>query len=190
MASGKSTVAKMFAELGVPVWNADAAAHEIYRRHPELREALADRWGSEVLAGADVDRTAIARIVFAAPAELDWLNGQVHPMVRTDFEAWLITVADVPYIVREAAILFESGADQDCDEVVTVSAPEADRIARAVNRDALTSDQIRSRLTRQLTDLERERRADFVVTNDDSTTLQELQKQVHKLHELFSEPLT
>lgn len=190
MASGKSTVAAMFADLGVPIWNADLAAHEIYRHHPRLREALADRWGSEVLTENDVNRAAIARIVFSNHAELEWLNAQVHPQVRAEFENWLATVSNAPYIVREAAILFESEANLGCDKVVTVAAPESDRVARAANRDGLTSDQIRARLAHQLSDLEREQRSDFVITNDDSTTREELQKQVLRLHKLFNEPLT
>lgn len=189
MASGKSTVAALFAELGVPIWNADQAAHEIYRRHPSLRQALADRWGPEVLTGEDINRAAVAGIVFTDPEELEWLNAQVHPQVRVDFEAWLATVSNAPYIVREAAILFESGANRDCDKVVTVAAPESDRLARAAGRDGLTSDQIRARLAQQLSDLEREQRSDFVITNDNVTTTEELQKQVLNLHKLFIEPL-
>jgi dephospho-CoA kinase len=106
-----------------------------------------------------------------------------------DFEAWLATVSNAPYIVREAAILFESGANRDCDKVVTVAAPESDRLARAAGRDGLTSDQIRARLAQQLSDLEREQRSDFVITNDNVTTTEELQKQVLNLHKLFIEPL-
>lgn len=189
MASGKSTVAAIFADLGVPIWNADLAAHEIYRHHPQLRQVLADRWGSEVLTENDVNRAAIARIVFANPEELEWLNGRVHPQVRLDFEAWLTTVSNAPYVIREAAILFESGSNQDCDKVVTVAAPESDRVARAVHRDGLTSDQIRARLTHQLSDLDRAEKSDFVIQNGNSTTFEELQKQVFKLHKFFSEQL-
>lgn len=190
MASGKSTVAALFAELGAPVWNADKAAHEIYRGHPQLRQALADRWGTGTIVGDDVDRAAVGDIVFANSEELEWLNAQVHPRVRMDFEAWLATVADAPYVIREAAILFESGANRDCDKVVTVAAPEADRVARAASRDGSNSDQIRARLAHQLSDLEREQRSDFVITNDDATSSEELQKQVLNLHNMFNELLT
>jgi dephospho-CoA kinase len=192
MASGKSTVRKMFEALGVPAWDADRAGHAVYRKHPALRMACAERWGAQVLAGQnDVQRNVIAAIVFADAGELQWLNAQVHPLVRADFHDWLATAGDqAPYVIRESAILFEAGFETDCDAVVCVSAPEADRLARAVQRDGMSAEEARMRMKKQLTDTERNKRCQFVIDNGAAVTLSDLSTNVAVVHQLLIESLT
>jgi dephospho-CoA kinase len=176
MAAGKSVVARMLNALGVPVWDADAEAKSLYRTDPVLRKALLERWGEKVAVrdesgrDVDVDRRALASRIFADSAELRWLESLVHPAVARAFDVWASRVRDVgepPYVVREAAILFESGSHKTCDFVVTVEAPEEVRIARAVlrGRGQVSEEEVRARLRRQATPEQRIELADVVLKN-------------------------
>lgn len=192
MASGKSTVRKMFEGLGVPAWDADRAGHEVYRKHASLREACLDRWGPHVLQGEqDVNRSAIAAIVFDDSAELTWLNAQVHPLVRSDFDLWLAEVdANAPYVIRESAILFEAGIHSDCAAVVCVTAPVTERLARAMQRDGVSASEIQQRMSKQLSDEARNARCQFIIENGAGVTLSDLSTNVGKVHGLLIESLT
>lgn len=189
LGSGKSVVRSMFLALGIPAWDADQAGHAVYRAHPELRRACAARWGDIVLQpNGDVNRKQIAQIVFSSPAELEWLNQQVHPLVQKDFEEWLEGVSSsVAYVIRESAILFESQSELGCDAVICVSANEAVRIDRAMKRDGTVEADVRARMSRQWTDAQRESRSDFVIRNDESVTLGELSSKVDFVHRALLE---
>ena len=178
IAAGKSLVGRMFEALGLPVWNADDAAKQLYATDSALREAMVERWGDDIgafdVAGnlVDIDRQALAKIVFNDPLELTWLEQRVHPAVGRAFEKWIADVqctehADI--VVREAAILFESKSDETCDMVVTVEAPLNLRISRALARksnEALKKEDILKRVEQQWQPHERMAKADHVVQND------------------------
>ena len=186
MAAGKSLVARMFETLGATVWDADAAAKRLYQTDSQLREAMIQRWGAHVARcdvssnAVDVNRQAVAEIVFADAQDLAWLESRVHPAVGRAFDLWLEKQAQVGkahVVVREAAILFESGSDASCDVTVTVEARETLRIARAQHR-AQSKGQpvpdetdIRARMGRQWTEAQRTARADHVVRNSDETAI-------------------
>ncbi len=176
MAAGKSLVARILRALGAAAWDADAAAKSLYRTDPVLRKALLDRWGAEVAVrdesglAVDVDRRALASRIFADPEELRWLESMVHPAVARAFDAWaerMHALGHPSYVVREAAILFESGSHKTCDFVVTVEAPEEIRIARAVlrGRGEVSEQEVRARLRRQATQEQRMGLADVVLKN-------------------------
>ena len=176
MAAGKSVVARILRALGAAAWDADAAAKSLYRTDPVLRKALLDRWGAEVAVrdesglAVDVDRRALASRIFEDPEELRWLESMVHPAVARAFDAWaerMHAVGHPFYVVREAAILFESGSHKTCDFVVTVEAPEEVRIARAVlrGRGQVSEQEVRARLRRQATQEQRLELADVVLKN-------------------------
>ena len=186
MAAGKSLVARMFAKLGATVWDADAAAKTLYQTDAHLREAMILRWGAQVALrddhgnAIDVHRQAVADIVFAEAQELAWLESRVHPAVGRAYNLWLEKQAQIGktrVVVREAAILFESGSDASCDVTVTVEAPETLRVARAQQR-AQSEGQpipeeadIRARMDRQWTEAQRTARADHVVRNTAGTAI-------------------
>jgi dephospho-CoA kinase len=162
LGSGKSTVGRIWETLGVPRWDADQAGAVLYRQDRELRELLLATWGREVLQWnaqgdhVDVNRRQLGAWVFRDAEALARLNGWVHPRVRSGFEVWLQSqTARSPaprMVLRESAILIESGFHRDCDAVVLVTAPEALRIQRAVDRGGMTADQAADRMRQQWDD--------------------------------------
>ncbi|MGB1075904.1 MAG: dephospho-CoA kinase [Flavobacteriales bacterium] len=184
MASGKSLVREMFASLGVPTWDADAAGRALYDQSPELRKRCIDRWGQKVAAGNGINRQAIAQIVFSDAKELNWINQQVHPMVARDFTQWLASRPDGDsYVIRESAILMESGLHLDCDAIILVLAPESQRVRRAMVRDGLSKEQVMLRLQQQWNDRKRKPYADYCISNPDAMGREDLFTSVQNIHD-------
>ncbi len=162
--SGKSTVASYFKELGVPVYIADDAAKQVLQ-YPETARKVIETFG-EVLNNDGIDRKKLAQIVFDNPEKLKQLNAIVHPAVHIHFKEW-IKSQDSNFVIKEAAILFESGSYKDCDKIISVSAPTEIRIERVMSRDNVTRVQVLQRMAHQLSDDERNNRSDFVIFNED-----------------------
>ena len=184
--SGKSTVAKVFKALGVPVFNADKAVHTIYAENYRIRNSVIDKFGVDVAVCdsdgkvVDIDRQALGKLAFREEGGIEFLNNLVHPAVGKSFQTWIKNLpSTVSYVIREAAILFESGASKGCDAVITVSAKESERIARVKRRDGCDIAVIEGKLKAQTTDLERESLSDFILRNNDSDMLLQ---QIEKLH--------
>lgn len=166
--SGKSTVCKVFAALGIPVFEADPVAKELMNTDPELSEQLISLFGPSVyLPDHTIDRKYLARIVFNDPSLLEKLNKVVHPVVRDAFNNWC-EKQKAPYIIHEAAILFESGFYKMMDKTIAVVADESERISRVTKRDELTSEQVHDRIRNQWSDEQRMKLADFVIRNNDN----------------------
>lgn len=166
--SGKSTVCKVFAALGIPVFEADPVAKELMNTNPELAEQLISLFGPSVyLPDHTIDRKYLARIVFNDSSLLEKLNKVVHPVVRDAFNNWC-EKQKAPYIIHEAAILFESGFYKMMDKTIAVVADESERISRVTKRDELTSEQVHDRIRNQLSDEQRMKLADFVIRNNDN----------------------
>ena len=171
IAAGKSTVCRMLSSMGVAVWDADHAAKSLYRTDHGLRDEVVGHFGVEVAlrdgqgASMDIDRSALAKKVFGHPNELAWLESKVHPAVARAFDTWLDGQRERTWVVREAAILFESGSDQGCDAVVTVEAPVALREVRALRRGASAEDVAR-RMSVQWPSEDRIARAQATIWND------------------------
>ena len=184
--SGKSTVCRMFEELGVRCYDCDSRAKWLMQNDEELRAELVELFGAEVYgADGELDRARLAAEVFGNSERLAALNGAVHPAVGRDWERWCAEREGegVAYTIMESAILFDCGFDSKVDRTVTVSAPEALRIERAAARDNAPTEVIRRRIEAQMSDTEREARADYTITNTDLDTVQ---KQVEELHAKFS----
>jgi dephospho-CoA kinase len=162
--SGKSTVARFFIDAGIPVYFADEASREIAST-AEVSAQIRKTFGDKFFNGGKLDRQKLAACVFSDPAALETLNAIIHPAVRNDFSRWLAGHRARPWVVREAAILFESGSDADCDIVITVTAPVELRILRVMERDGIGRDEVLARMSRQWTDAQREAKSDFVVEN-------------------------
>jgi dephospho-CoA kinase len=164
--SGKTTVSRIFQALGYPVFSADKAGHKAYFI-PEVKAAVIDVFGEHVYnLDGSVNRKAIAASVFKSNEKLNRLNEIIHPAVKVLFSEWLQNLSNTEFVFREAAILFESGSHSDCAAVITVSAPEIARIARVQQRDAASVDQVKARLSKQMTDEERRALADYEIVND------------------------
>lgn len=165
--SGKSTVCKVFAALGIPVFEADPVAKELMNTDPDLGELLISLFGPSVyLPGHTIDRKYLAGIVFNNPSLLEQLNKLVHPVVRDAFNGWC-EKQKAPYIIHEAAILFESGFYKMMDKTIAVVADESERIGRVTKRDRLTADQVLERIRNQWSDDQRMKMADFAIRNND-----------------------
>ncbi|MDA0714306.1 MAG: dephospho-CoA kinase [Bacteroidetes bacterium] len=171
--SGKTTVAKLFATLGAPIYMSDDRAKALMHSDLDLKQAITERFGQEVYPKGELDRKSLADRVFSNPAELADLNALVHPAVGQDFRAWLETMEQDghPYIIKEAAILFETGADKEMDEVIVVTAPESLRIDRVMKRDGVDEASVRARISKQWTEEDKLERADHVIVNDGEHSL-------------------
>jgi dephospho-CoA kinase len=172
---GKSTVAKMFAELGVPVFDADAAVHRLQgpggRLVAAIEAAFPDTTGAE-----GVNRTALGEAVLGKPELLRRLEAIVHPAVGEERAAFLCDHADAPLVVFDVPLLFETGGDARVDKVVVVSAPADVQRARVLARPGMTAARLDAILARQTPDAEKRARADFVI--DTGTTLDATRAQV------------
>jgi dephospho-CoA kinase len=174
--SGKTTVARILGSLGIPVFDADARAKSLCQRNADLRAWVVDRFGETCGCYQDgrlidIDRKALAE-----------LNAVVHPAVAQDFQAWHALQSEqsnAPYVVREAAILIETGGHKQCDSLAVVQAPQAVRLARASGRLGTDPAQIELRMQQQLSDEARREHALFVVDNADDN---HLLRQVLDLH--------
>lgn len=166
--SGKSTACKVFRAMGIPVFEADSVAKQLIDDDAYIREQLIQLFGSSVCqSNHTIDRKYLAAIVFNDPSSLEKLNGIIHPAVRNAFEVWY-QAQQSPYIIHEAAILFESGFYKMMDKTITVVTDEAERIERVMKRNAMTEEQIRLRIRNQWTDEQRIKLADFVIGNNDN----------------------
>lgn len=164
--SGKSTVAGIFEAYNVKVFYADRAGIEAYS-HGNVKEAVCELLGERAYRpDGRPDRGYIATKVFSNTTLLDGLNGIIHPVVAAMFDQWKSKHDDAEFLIKEAAILFETNGDRHCDVTITVSAPEDLRILRVTARDGVTNDEVIARIRRQMGDDERQARADFQIIND------------------------
>ena len=163
--SGKSTVAKLFSVLGIPVYDADSAAKRLMRDDPSVRDAVIGAFGESAYRNGELQRQWLAEAVFSDPSRTALLNSIVHPAVLRDASSWMAR-QQAPYAVKEAALVFESGSDRDLDFVIGVTAPEDIRIRRVVTRDGMSVLQARERMARQMPESEKMARCDRVIHND------------------------
>jgi len=164
--SGKSTVAKVFEVLGVPVYYADDAGKRLMNTNKQLQEKIITHFGAAAYPGNQLDRKYLADIVFKSPEKLALLNSIVHPATIADAEEWMQQQTS-PYAIKEAAIIFESGAQEFLDYVIGVYAPVALRIQRSMQRDNISRDQVLGRMNKQIDETIKMRLCDFVITNDE-----------------------
>lgn len=165
MGSGKSTVAKIFNILGVPIFYADFEAKKILdQQHTILK--LEKQFGSKVIdKQGKIQRDVLATIVFNHPASLKFLNELIHPEVEQAFTSWAEEHKDSTYIIHEAAILFESGFDQYMDEVIYVFAPKDVRINRIIKRDKLSLEKVQQRIKNQWDDFKKTNLSNHIINN-------------------------
>jgi dephospho-CoA kinase len=181
--SGKSTVCAVFELLAIPVYYADDEAKKILDADA-VRKSIIAVFGNDVLNGKGaVDRKKISSIVFNDKKKLEQLNSIIHPAVADHFTNWLKQHSSYKYIVKEAAILFESNAYKQVDQVITVVAPTELRIKRTMQRDAISKEQVEQRMNYQMSDEEKIKRSQFVIHNDEE---QLLIPQILLIHEQLS----
>lgn len=180
--SGKTTVAKLFSLLGIPVYSADDAAKEIMSKDPLLVQQIKDNFGAEAYADdGSLNRKYIANIVFNDKEQLEKLNSLVHPATIRDSEEWA-QQQNAPYVIKEAALMFETESFHHVDRVIMVYAPQALRIHRVMQRDGVSRDDVLARMHKQLDEKIKLKLADHVVYNDEQ---QMVIPQVLALHKQF-----
>jgi dephospho-CoA kinase len=178
--SGKTTVCQIFETLGIPVYYADQRAKWLMVHDPALVAGIKQLLGDKAyLPDGSLDRAYIAQRVFNATDLLQQLNQLVHPAVAEDGERWHCAQTGVPYTLKEAALLFESGTYQAMDKMITVFAPEEMRLQRVLARDGGEPDAVRARMKNQMPDEEKMRRADFVIYNDGRRSLVQQVLEIH-----------
>ena len=182
--AGKSIVCGVFRLLGVPVYNADERARYLMTHDLNLISSIVEKFGSEAFnSDGQLNRTFIASVVFKNKEQLEILNGLVHPVVQRDFVSWSENYHHRKYIIKEAALLVESGSYKKLDYVVNVVAPEPLRVARVLQRDPHRSQlDVKHIISRQLSDSEKEKIAAFTIVNDEASLLL---PQVIEIHAFF-----
>ncbi|MEZ5016302.1 MAG: dephospho-CoA kinase [Flavipsychrobacter sp.] len=177
--SGKSVVCQVFNTLGIPAFNADNAAKYLMEHDPTLVSNIKTLFGEEVYIEDKLNRQLLSSIVFNNPKLLQQLNALVHPLTIAYGKEWM-ELQSAPYIIKEAAIFFESGTYKEMDVMIGVTAPEPLRIRRAMNRDNATREKIAQRIAQQMDEQEKMNRCDYIITNDDKTAII---PQVERIHQ-------
>jgi dephospho-CoA kinase len=169
--SGKSLVAEIFTHLGILVFNADDESKKILENDLLIRHQITQWLGPEIYASGKPDRRKLAEIIFANPEILSKMNGLIHPRVMDQFVSWCDKNQNNPYVIHEAAILFESGFYKHMNTTILVIAPEKIRLKRVLKRDQSTEESIRRRMENQWTDEQKTLLADFIIQNDGESPL-------------------
>lgn len=180
--SGKSLISELFHSLGYPIYNSDYEAKNLYKS-PVIKEKVTKLLGPKAFNGDVLNKAYIGEKVFSNSDLLSKLNGIIHPAVGAHFSAWK-EAQKHKFVLKEAAILIESGAYKSCDFIITVSAPEELRLARVVSRDGVSESEVEARMAKQLTDDERDGYATWIIMNDGSRSVI---KQVMEIHKELSE---
>lgn len=180
--SGKSFVCNLFNSLGAPIYQADDRAKWLMHNNPTIKRAVVRLFGKKAYVNQQLNRKHISSIAFSNIDLLQQLNKVVHPQVSKDFLTWTQT-QEFPYIIKEAALLFESGTYLELDAIITVNAPKNERIKRTILRDKSTKEAVLKRMNSQMLDDVKLENADFVIENDGSTPLL---PQIMHLHRLWT----
>lgn len=176
--SGKSSILKVFSKKGIPVYNADINAKRLMHENIALKKEIIAVFGADIYQDNELDRERLAKLVFDDKSKLERLNALIHPAVRDDFTLFL-SYQNAPYVIKEAAILFETGGNEQCDAVVLVTAPESVRIARVMERDHTDSSSVKKRVAHQWSDEDKIPMADYVINNID---WDETLKKIDEIH--------
>lgn len=185
MGSGKSTVCNIFRNLGIPIFTADTEGKELLNKDKITKQKVVEAFGEEMYTSeGEIDRKRMAQLVFSSPKDLEKLNEIVHPRVIERFDQWTKRYLNRPYVIKEAAILFESGSHKNLDKIINVFAPKSQRINRIIKRDDTNREDVERRMRFQYSDEERNELADFIIMNEDGQEMN-LLPQVMELHELF-----
>lgn len=168
--SGKSVVAKVFATLGIPVFNADDEAKRIMQTSPAIKTKLIEQFGASIYNESGLQKEKLAAIVFNDPYQLQLLNAMIHPVTIQAAKDWAAKQTS-PYVIKEAALIFESGSADGLFKVIGVSAPLSLRILRVMQRDGVSKAQVEARMQNQISDTIKMRLCDYVVQNNNQQML-------------------
>lgn len=177
--SGKTSVCKVFSILGIPVFSADSEAQKIMNSNRNIREELNRIAGRDIYPDNCLDRMALAALIFKNPGLLRQVNSLVHPVVFDHFLKWT-GEQNAPYVIMEAAILFESGGANLVDRIATVVAPVEERIDRVIRGNKLSREQVLDRIRNQMDDDARIMKSDYVINNSENEMIIPVILQIHE----------
>lgn len=177
--SGKTTVARIFQTLGVPVYFADAEAKRLMNHDPEIRKSIVKAFGEKSYQGTELNRSFLVSNVFYDEEKLKVLNGIVHPATIADAQNWMLKQT-TPYALKEAAIIFETGAEKYLDYVIGVTAPEELRVKRIIERDGRSKEEVYQFMAKQMDEKKKISKCDFVIYNDEQQMLIPQVLEIHK----------
>jgi dephospho-CoA kinase len=176
--SGKTTLSKLLRAEGYSVYDSDLEARRLQNEHSIMRKKIIDMFGKEIYDEHGLNRSALGKLVFGKPEILNKLNAIVHPLVQDDFENWIDNRLPKKMLFIESAILFESGFNKLVDKVIVITAREDIRIDRVVKRDGITAEHVKTRMSHQMPEEEKLKRADYVIYSDDDKPLLEKTKKM------------
>ena len=177
--SGKSTIAREFSQLGIPIYTTDESAKILMAQDLVVKQKIIDLLGSKAYHHEKLQRQWIGEQIFKDQNLRAKLNAIVHPAVAKDFETWL-GKQKAPYVLKESAILFEIGGDRYCDATILVTAPKEIRIQRVIKRDRTTREAVLARINAQWTDKEKEALATYIIHNIDRTAITQKVVELHQ----------
>lgn len=180
--SGKTTVARMFEEYGIPIYIADTEAKNLMHTSCEIRSELQQLLGENVYVDEQLDRKFMADKIFNDKHLLEKVNNIIHPRVEAHFQEWK-KKQNAPYCIKEVAILFENGSYKRCDKTILVVADEEERIARVMKRDGVKREKVLERMKNQWSDAKKIPLADYIINNQ---SLNAIKKEVKNLHTILS----
>ncbi len=181
MGSGKSIVARIFETLGIPVFNADTIAKKLMEEDPVVQQKIVQLFGEDAYHNGKLNRAFLAGIVFHDKKRLTQLNNIVHPATIAAAGVWM-NLQTAPYMIKEAALIFEAGAEKNLDLVIGVSAPRVLRIKRVMERDLVSKEQAESRMKNQMDETDKMNLCDHVIINDEKHLII---PQVLKIHQII-----
>ena len=183
--SGKSKILSVFSTYGIPCYESDRRAKWLMQKDAELKSQIKSFFGDQIYENDQFNQRKLAKLVFANKCKLEVLNSLVHPRVKMDFKSF-VSQQDTPYIIKEAAILFETGGEKDCDATILVTAPEKLRLQRVLNREKISSMDIKARINNQWSDSRKIPLADYIINNIDwDKTLKKIDEIHQKLLVLY-----
>jgi len=177
--SGKTYVASVFQSLGIPIFNTDIQAKKIMTSSEKLIKLVKEEFGNDIYKDSDLNKEKLASIVFSNSDKLQKLNSLVHPIVKEEFNNWCKKQTS-PYVIKEAAILFESKSHLGLDAVICVSAPLELRMKRLLKRDNFNEKEINQRIENQILQEDKEKQSDYIIVNDEKDLLLPQIIKIHK----------
>lgn len=177
--SGKTIISKVFTVLGIPVYNSDIEAKLLMNSNAQIVTELKNKFGNNLYNKNELDRKKLAKLIFNDKNNINFVNNTVHPVVKLHFNKWA-EKQNSEYLIKETAILFERGIYKDVAHIITVVAPEHIRIKRIIKRDHLNTEEIKARMTNQISDNEKISRSDFIINNDNKHLIFPQILEIHK----------
>ncbi|WP_185872076.1 dephospho-CoA kinase [Blattabacterium cuenoti] len=185
MGSGKSLLSSFFKKKGIPIYSSDKRGKILMNKIKIVKKNIIKHFGNNSYKKEKINKDYLSEIVFKNPNALKLLCSIIHPWISIDFKNWIFSLQKKTfYVIKESALLFESGSYKECNCIITITSPKKKMIERIIKRDNLNENQIINRLNNQISNKKRKKKSHFIIHNYSSITF--LQKKADKMHKLFN----